>query len=153
MPNTYHKLYVHAVFAVKYRRSLLNESFRPHLFKVMMKLINETGGHALAVNGVEDHAHCLFRFSPAMRLSDVVRNVKAKSSRWLNRTDYLASRFEWQTGSALFSVSEDHLQNLIKYVDNQKEHHSKNTFQEEYKALLEEYGIQYEEEYLFHDLQ
>lgn len=101
MPNTYVKLYVQAVFAVKYRNSLIKESFRKELFAVIGNLINETGCETVIVNGVEDHVHCFFTLKTTLALSDVMKSVKAKSSKWINENRFLEERFEWQRGFGL----------------------------------------------------
>jgi REP element-mobilizing transposase RayT len=148
MANNYLQLYTHAIFVVKFRRALLQKSFRDDLFHVIGNLINETGCQSLQIGGVEDHIHCLFKQNPKVPLSKVMQSVKAKSSKWINESNFLDSRFEWQRGYALFSCSSGHTKNLIRYIENQEEHHKKKSFRSEYVDLLEEFEVDYDERYI-----
>jgi len=103
MPNTYSKMYCQVVFAVKYRNSRIENSFKIVLFSVIGNLIKEAGGELLIVNGVEDHVHCLFRFFPKNSVSEIIKVAKSKSSKWLNESNYLSHRFEWQSGFGVFT--------------------------------------------------
>ena len=152
MPNTYVKLYVQTVFAVKYRNSLIKESFRKELFALIGNLINETGCKTIIVNGVEDHVHCFFILKTTLSLSDVMKSVKAKSSKWVNESGFLKERFEWQRGFGGFSYSQSSIGKVYKYIENQEEHHKKQTFKDEYLHLLKKFEIDYDENYLFADL-
>ncbi|MBV6879381.1 IS200/IS605 family transposase [Epilithonimonas ginsengisoli] len=152
MSNTYVKLYVQAVFAVKYRNSLIKESFRKKLFAVIGNLINETGCKTIIVNGVEDHVHCFFTLKSTLSLSDVMKSVKAKSSKWINENGFLEERFEWQRGFGGFSYNQSSVDKVYKYIENQKEHHKNQTFKEEYLQLLKKFEVDYDENYLFEDL-
>ncbi|MBU1821381.1 MAG: IS200/IS605 family transposase [Bacteroidetes bacterium] len=152
MSNTYHQLYVHAVFAVKYREATIKKEWKPQLLAVIGNLINETGCHTYLVNGVEDHVHCLFGLKPSVALSDVMKSVKAKSSKWVNESGKLQNRFEWQVGYGAFSYSHSHLDRVYRYIQNQEIHHQKETFREEYIRMLESFGVDYEAQYLFQDL-
>ena len=152
MANTYHQMYVQTVFAVKYRAAVLRKEWRNDLFAVMGNLINETGCKTIIVNGVEDHVHCFFSLKPSLTVSDVMKNVKAKSSKWLNETGLLHKHFEWQSGFGAFSYSKSHIDNVYKYIQNQEEHHRKQIFKEEYLQLLNEYEIDYDDRYVFQDL-
>lgn len=152
MANTYHQIYLQTVFAVKYRAAVMHKDWRSELFTVMGNLINETGCKTLIVNGVEDHVHCFFGLRPAVSISDVMKNTKAKSSKWLNETGLLQYRFEWQVGFGVFSYSRSHIDNVYRYIQNQEEHHRKKNFRREYIKLLKEHQIEYDERYIFQDL-
>lgn len=152
MANTYHQIYIQTVFAVKYRAAVLRKAWRDDLFAVMGNLINETGCKTIIVNGVEDHVHCFFGLKPSLNVSDVMKSVKAKSSKWLNETGHLKNNFEWQSGFGVFSYSKSHIDNVYKYIQNQEEHHKKQIFREEYLQFLKEYEIDYDERYVFQDL-
>ena len=152
MANTYHKIYIQTVFAVKYRNAVLDKAWREQMFAVMGNLINETGCKNLIVNGVEDHVHCFFSLKPSVALSDVMKSVKSKSSKWLNEQGLLDHRFEWQKGSGLFSYNHALVDTVYKYVERQEAHHATHTFKEEYTALLKIFEIEYDEEYVFKDL-
>lgn len=106
MANTYHQVYIQTVFAVKYRAAVIDKSWKLKLFAIIGNLINETGCKTIIVNGVEDHVHCFFSIKPSISISDVMKNAKAKSSKWLNESGLLRHRFEWQVGFGAFSYSQ-----------------------------------------------
>ena len=120
MPNTYVKLYVQTVFSVKYRNALIKEHFRKELHAVVGNLINETGCKTIIVNGVDDHIHCFFSLKSSISLSEVMKSVKAKSSKWVNESGFLEERFEWQRGFGGFSYSQSAISNVYKYIENQE---------------------------------
>lgn len=150
MANSYHQLYVQAVFAVKYRNALIAKSWRPSLLAVLGNLINETGCKTIIVNGVEDHVHCFFGLKPSIAISEVMKSVKAKSSKYVNEQQFTTQRFEWQVGYGVFSYSQSHIDRVYRYIANQEAHHSKRRFLEEYTQLLEKYQVPFDEAYLFH---
>ncbi len=125
MPNTYHQIFIHIIFAVKHRRAMIRDQWKSEFFAVIGNLINETGSRTVIVNGIEDHVHCLISLKPDLSVSDVVKSAKAKSSKWVNESGYLDSRFEWQSGFGAFSYSKSQLPNVKKYIQNQEEHHKK----------------------------
>lgn len=152
MPNTHTKIYIHAVFGVKYKEALLKDNFRKELFSVIGNLINELGCQNILVNGVEDHVHCFFILRPTISLSEVMKSVKAKSSKWINENHFLDGRFEWQRGYGGFSYSQSQFTNLYKYVQNQEEHHKKEDYKSEFYKILNSFKVDYDEEYWFEDL-
>ena len=152
MPNTYVKMYVQTVFAVKYRQALIKNDFKKELFAVIGNLINETGCKTIIVNGVEDHVHCFFILKPTESLSNVMKSVKAKSSKWLNEMHYLDQRFEWQKGYGAFSYGKSQVNDVINYINNQEKHHHKKSFKEEYIEFLTKFDIDFNQEYIFNDL-
>jgi len=95
MANTYHQIYIQAVFGVKYSNATIDKKWKHDLLAVIGNLINETGCKNYIVNGVEDHVHCFFGLKPSVMLADVMQSVKAKSSKWLNEGDLITNRFEW----------------------------------------------------------
>jgi REP element-mobilizing transposase RayT len=152
MANTYHQIYLQMVFAVKYRRAVLDKVWRPELQGVIGNLINETGSKTIIVNGVEDHMHCFVNLRPAVSVSDLMKVVKAKSSKYINDHKLTQERFEWQSGYGVFSYRQRDVQQIYNYVLNQENHHRKITFREEYLDLLTEFDISYDEQYIFHEL-
>ena len=152
MANTYHQIYIQAIFAVKYRKTLLHKEWRDSMFSVMGNLINETGCSNIIVGGVEDHVHCFFGLKPSIALSEVMKTVKSKSSKWLNESNLLTDHFEWQTGYGAFSYSQSQIDNVYQYVKNQEEHHKIHTFKEEYIWFLNHFDIPYDERYIFDDM-
>ncbi|MCC7028587.1 MAG: IS200/IS605 family transposase [Saprospiraceae bacterium] len=152
MANTYSQIYVQIVFAVKYRKALLDKAWRSQVFGVMGNLINETQCKTIIVNGVEDHVHCFVGLKPATSVSELMKIVKAKSSKYINDHSLTRERFEWQTGFGVFSYSQIDIERVFKYIQNQEEHHRSKKFKEEYLELLKEYQVEYDEQYLFEDL-
>jgi REP element-mobilizing transposase RayT len=152
MANTYHQIYIQAVFAVKYREAVIEKAWRAELLAVIGNLINETGCKTLIVNGVEDHVHCLFGLKPSISVSEVMKQAKAKSSKWLNESGLLPHRFEWQAGFGAFSYSRSQVNRVYRYIQRQEEHHQVRTFRAEYLELLERFEVEYDEQYLFQEL-
>jgi len=149
MANSYNQVYIQTVFAVKYRAAVLDKEWRDEVFAVIGNLINETGCKTIIVNGVEDHVHCFLGLKPTVSISELMKTVKAKSSKYINDNHFLLNRFEWQEGYGAFSYSHSALDNVIAYINNQKQHHQKQTFKEEYKEFLTKFQIEHKDEYLF----
>jgi REP element-mobilizing transposase RayT len=152
MANTYHQIYLQTVFAVKHRMAVIDKSWKHDLFAVLGSLINETNCKTLIVNGVEDHVHCFLGLKPVVSVSELMKTVKAKSSKFINDHNLTSERFEWQEGYGVFSYSQSHVDTVFKYIKNQEEHHQKQTFKDEYLGLLQKFKVDYDEQYLFHDL-
>ena len=152
MANTYHQLYIQAVFAVKYRAAVLDKIWRNKVQAVIGNLINETGCKTIIVNGVEDHMHCFIGLKPVVSLSELMKVVKAKSSKYINDNKLTKERFEWQVGYGVFSYRQRDVDMIFKYIQNQEEHHRVQTFRKEYEELLKEFNIAYDEQYVFHEL-
>ena len=152
MSNTYHQIYIQTVFAVKYRAAVIEKSWKLQLFSVIASLIKETGCKPIIVNGVEDHVHCFWGLKPSVSVSDVMKNAKAKSSKWLNESDLLLSHFQWQDGFGAFSYSHADIENVFKYIQNQESHHAHQSFRDEYIEMLKFHEIDYDERYIFQDL-
>ena len=152
MANTYHQIYLQTVFAVKYRNAVISREWRPKLLGVIGNLINEANCKTIIVNGVEDHVHCFLGLKPIVSVSELMKTVKAKSSKYINNHTLTSSRFEWQEGYGVFSYSHSQVDQVFKYIQNQEEHHKKQTFREEYLGLLKEFNIEYDEQYVFQEL-
>lgn len=149
MPNTYTQITIHLIFAVKNRENLLKKSIRPELFKYMTGIVTNKKHKLLAINGVADHVHLLIGLSPTIALSDLVRDIKNNSSKFINQKKLVVGRFQWQTGYGAFSYSRSQRPNVIKYIENQEEHHKVKTFREEYLEILRKFDVDYDSEYLF----
>ena len=152
MANTYHQIYLQAVFAVKYRAAVLDKTWRSKVQGVIGNLINETGCKTIIVNGVEDHIHCFVGLRPAVAVSELMKIVKAKSSKYINDHSLTKERFEWQEGYGVFSYRQRDVGQIYKYIQNQEAHHAKQTFRDEYLELLKEFEIGYDEQYIFQEL-
>lgn len=149
MANTYTQMNVHAVFSVKGRGNFIVENWRDELHRYIAGTLRETKNYSLAVGGYQDHVHIFFELNPAIAVSDILKNVKSKSSKWINTKDFVAGKFEWQSGYGAFTYSRSQRNNVIKYIMNQKEHHRKRSFKNEYLELLRKNEIKYEDAWLF----
>jgi len=149
MANTYTQINIHAVFCVKRREYIITHNFSDQLYSYIAGIINKTGNYSLAVNGYRDHVHAFFELNPALALSDVMRDIKTNSSKWINENHFVKGHFSWQKGYGAFSYAPSQRNNVIKYIMNQEKHHSKKTFREEYLDLLRKFEIPFENNYVF----
>ena len=150
MPNTYTNLLFHIVYSTKYRKPLIQPSWQDELYGYMGGIIRAEKGILLVAGGIEDHVHLLAKLPPTIAVSDMLRLIKANSSKWANeRSD--VPYFEWQAGYGAFSVSESNVPSVRKYIDSQEEHHRKQAFRDEYLALLRRHNIEFDERYVFEE--
>ncbi len=149
MANTYTRMNVHAVFSVKGRGNFISEKWRGELHRYMAGILKETNNYSLAVGGYKDHVHIFFELNPSISVSDVLKNVKSKSSKWINTKGFVAGKFEWQAGYGAFSYSRSQRDSVIRYIMRQEQHHGKRTFKDEYLELLQKNDIKYDDVYLF----
>lgn len=147
--STYSQIYIQVVFAVKGRDSLLNENWEEELYKYITGIVRNKGQKMLTINGMPDHIHFLIGMKPSCCLSDLVREVKKSSNDFIKEKKFVRNKFNWQEGFGAFSYSHSHLDKVIKYIMNQKLHHRKKSFKEEYIEILRKFEIEYKEEYLF----
>ena len=147
--STFSQIYIHVVFAVKGRSSLIRTEWEEELYKYITGIVQNKGQKMLAINGCSDHIHFFIGMKPSCCLSDLMREVKKSSNVFINEQRFSRYKFEWQEGYGAFSYSHSSLDNVIIYIMNQKEHHKKRTFKEEYESLLKKFEIDYKEEYLF----
>lgn len=152
MPNTYTQLYIHFVFAVKYRKATIAEEWENRLQKYITGIVQNNGHKLLAINTMPDHLHLFVGLNPKQSISELMRLVKGDSSEFINKEGFSKRMFYWQDGYGAFSNSRSQIDMVVKYILNQKEHHAQKTFREEYIGILKEYGIEYDEKYIFHDL-
>ena len=152
MANTYHQIYLQTVFAVKYRNAVLSKEWRNTLWGVIGNLVNEANCKTIIVNGVEDHVHCFVGLKPVLSVSELMKTVKAKSSKYINDNKLTKEHFEWQDGYGVFSYSQSHVNRVYNYIQNQEAHHAKKTFRDEYLEFLKKFKIEYDEKYIFQDL-
>jgi len=149
MSNTYTQLHIQFVFAVKNRQALLHESIRVRVEKYITGIVQNCEHKLLAIYCMPDHTHLFIGLRPDQSISDLIREIKSKSSEFINREKLTKEKFNWQEGYSAFSYSHSQVQNVIDYVLNQPEHHKKKTFKEEYLEFLTKFEIAYEEKYLF----
>ncbi len=152
MANTYHQIYLQTVFAVKYRKAMIDNTWKSKLLGVIGNLINETNCKTIIVNGTEDHIHCFLGLKPVVSVSELMKTVKAKSSKYINDHKLTNERFEWQTGYGVFSYSQSQVDRVYKYIMNQEAHHRKIKFKDEYLDLLRKFRVEYDDQYVFEEL-
>lgn len=152
MANTYSQLYVHIVFAVKGRQNLISKKRKDEIYKYITGIVTNKGQKLIAINGVSDHIHILVGLKPDKSLSDLVRDIKANSSKFINDKKWINGKFEWQTGFGAFSYSHSQLTNVINYIRNQEEHHKVKTFKDEYIEFLKLFDVDFKSEYLFKEI-
>jgi putative transposase len=148
MPNTYSQLYIQIVFAVKGRQHFIKESIREEVQKYITGIITNKGQKVLAIYSMPDHIHILISIKPDCKISDLVRDIKANSSSFVQEKLSMSS-FRWQEGFGAFSYAKSQIDNVVNYILNQENHHKQKTFQEEYVDFLNKFDIDYKEEYLF----
>ncbi|MDD3877177.1 MAG: IS200/IS605 family transposase [Bacteroidales bacterium] len=149
MADTYSQIYIQVVFAVRNREALINPLWEEELFKYITGIVQNKGQKMIAINGVSDHIHFLIGMKPSCCLSDLVREVKKSSNAFIKEKKFSRFNFEWQEGFGAFSYSHSQLSDVIKYIENQKKHHKKETFKYEYLAFLKAFEIEFKDEYLF----
>ncbi len=149
MANTYTQIHIHTVFAVQNRLSLIQNLWKDKLYQYIIGIIQNHGHKVLTIGGMPDHIHILFGFRPTESLSTLVQQTKRDSSEWINRNKFVEGHFSWQEGYGAFSYSKSQLTQVSTYIENQETHHKKRTFHEEYKKILSDFGIEYDEKYIF----
>jgi len=149
MANTYTQIHIHSVFAVQNRISLIGITWKERLYKYIASIIQNHEHKVLSIGGMPDHIHILFGFRPTQSLSSLMQNVKRNSSEWINKEKFVLGRFSWQEGYGAFSYGKSQISQVIKYIENQEAHHKKSTFIEEYKNILKNFELDYDERYIF----
>jgi putative transposase len=149
MAHTYSQIYIHVIFAVKHRDALIHQDWEEELFKYITGIVQNKGQKMLAINGTQNHIHIFVGVKPDCRISDFVREIKKSSNTYVKENKFTRFQFRWQEGFGAFSYADSQLDVVIKYILNQKEHHKKKTFQEEYLGFLEKFKVDYDPQYLF----
>jgi len=149
MPSTFSQIYIQVVFAVKGRDSLIQPNWEEDLYKYITGIVRNKEQKMLAINGMPDHIHFLIGMKPSCCLSDLVREIKKSSNEFIREKRFSKFAFQWQEGYGAFSYSHSALNNVIVYINNQKEHHKVKSFQDEYKDFLKKFQIEFKDEYLF----
>ena len=149
MAGTFSQVYIQYVFAAKGRENLIHPAFETEIYKYIAGIVYGKEQKPLAVNGMPDHVNVLVGLKPSMKISDLIRDIKNNSSNFINEKGWLKQKFSWQEGYGVFSYSESNYGKVIDYIKNQKEHHQKRNFRQEYMLLLKKFNIAFEEKYLF----
>jgi len=149
MSSTFSQIYIQVVFAVKGRGNLIQPNWEEELYKYITGIVRNKEQKLLAINGMPDHIHLLIGLKPSCCLSDLVREIKKSSNEFINEKKFLKCKFYWQEGYGAFSYSHSALDHVIAYINNQKEHHKKQSFRDEYRDFLQKFQIEFKDEYLF----
>ena len=149
MANSFVKIYVHIIFHVKSNKYVMRSEDLLRIYAYIGGILKGLGSAPMAIGGTQDHIHILAPLPKTMGISDFVRTIKSESSKWLKSLDASYSQFAWQDGYAAFSVSQSIIGVTENYIRNQTDHHVRHSFEEEYKAFLKAYGIQYDDRFLF----
>ncbi len=149
MANTCTQIYIHVVFAVEGRQSLISPEHNNELQKYITGIISAQEHKLIVINNMPDHLHLLVGLRPDTALSDRVRDVKAGSLKFINEKHWVMGRFSWQEGFGAFSYSRSQLGAVIRYIENQQKHHAKKSFRDEYVELLEKFCVEYDRRYIF----
>jgi putative transposase len=149
MANTYTQIYFQIVFAVKGRENVIKEDFREKLEKYICGIVSNNKSKPLAIYCNPDHLHILIGLNPNTSISDITRDIKANSSKWINEKKFIVGKFSRQEGYGAFTYAKSQIDAVAKYIHNQPEHHKKKSFKEEYLAILNKAEIEFDEKYLF----
>jgi len=152
MENTYTQIHIQAVFTVQQKHCLILNNWQDDLYKYITGIVQSNRHKLLAINGMPDHIHILFGLRPSQSLSDLMQDIKGSSSKWINDNRFVHGKFSWQQGYGAFSYAKKDLPKIIRYIQNQKEHHTKKTFLNEYLDLLKEFEIAFDDRYVFKPL-
>ena len=142
MPHSFNKIWIHAIWATKERLPLIHSAAESKIYPFFVDQLVAQGCQVKIINGMPDHIHCLFLLSPQKSIVDVIKQVKGSSSHFVNQSNLIHKKFAWQTGYAAYSVSESVIERVNQYIINQKLHHQKRSFQEEYQDFLKLYGFE-----------
>lgn len=141
MPHSFNKIWIHAIWATKYRNELIDFSIEKQVYEYIRQELIDLGCPVRIINGMPDHVHALFLLNPQKSIADVIKQIKGSSSHSINGENLILEKFAWQTGYAAFSVSESQLELVYNYIKNQKQHHLKKNFRDEYEEFIKIHGL------------
>jgi REP element-mobilizing transposase RayT len=149
MPQSLDNVLLHLVFSTKERFAFLGNSIRPALHAYLATVARNAGCECPRVGGVADHVHLAIQFPRTITIANLVEDLKTASSKWIKTQSPELQAFAWQRGYGVFSVGPADLDALLRYIDNQEEHHRTKSFQEEYRTFLKKYAVTYDERYVW----
>ncbi len=153
MANTYTQIYIQFVFAVQDRASLIRPVWKDELYKYITGIVQNNKHKLIAINGISNHIHVFIGYKPHQLMPDLLQDIKGSSSGWINKKGFVKGKFRWQEAYGAFSYSHSQIDNVVKYIMNQEQHHKKKTFREEYLELLNRFDIDYDERYILNDIE
>lgn len=149
MPQSLSQVLLHIVFSTNERQNLINDTFKKELYSYIVGICRSNKSICYRVGGTANHVHIACTLPRTITISKFIAEVKASSSRWINKNSNLKVKFSWQAGYGVFSLGISQLRALTDYIDNQEIHHKKRSFKEEFKTLLNKYSVDYIDEYLW----
>ncbi|WP_342088249.1 IS200/IS605 family transposase [Dyadobacter sp. OTU695] len=149
MANTYSQIYLQFVFSVKHRQCLIPKYHKEELHRYITGLVQNRNAKMLAIHCMPDHTHIFVGFKPALSISDFIKEVKNESNEFVNQKRWTNHKFGWQEGYGAFSYSRSDIDRVVRYIHGQEEHHRKHSFAEEYRDMLQQFEVPFEEKYLF----
>jgi putative transposase len=149
MPQSLSLVIVHAIFSTKERMRLLDDESRAAMHSYLATVARNAGCECYRVGGVADHVHLAIRLSRTITIAELIEKLKTTSSKWAKTQSPRLARFAWQRGYGCFSVGPADLKALNKYIEDQETHHRKRTFQDEFRMFLKQYGVKYDEAYVW----
>jgi REP-associated tyrosine transposase len=152
MANTYTQIYIHIVIVVKGRQSLIPDNKKTNLYKYITGILQNKNHKLISINGTSNHVHILIGYNPVEALSALVKELKRCITNYINEQRWIKGKFSWQTGFAAFSYSRSQLSNVIRYIENQEQHHREKTFREEYIEMLKKFEVEYNTKFIFDDI-
>lgn len=151
MANTFTQLHVQLIFAVQNRISLIHDAWKDELYKYFTGIIQSNNHKMLIGNGMPDHVHLFIGMRPTQSIAELMWELKQSSSKWINQRGFVRGKFQWQDGYGAFSYTKKEIPIVCNYIQYQQEHHRKVSFSEEYRKLLDEFEVEYDERYIFKD--
>ncbi len=152
MANTFTQIYLHLVFAVQNRISLIHPEWQTELYKYITGIVQNNNHKLIAISGMPNHLHIAIGYKPHQLIPELLQDIKGDSSKWINRKKLVPGKFNWQAGYGAFSFSHSQIDKVVKYIINQEEHHKKQTFQKEYTNMLTKYNLSFDEKYILIDV-
>ena len=149
MANTYAQICIQIVFAVEGRQNLIQAEHNDELQKYITGIVSGQNQKLLAINNVPDHLHMLVGLKADLSVSELVRDIKSNSTRFINEKKWMCGKFWWQEGFAAFSYSRSQIGRVIGYIENQQKHHARRRFRDEYIDMLRRFGVEYDDRYIF----
>ena len=149
MPQSLSQVIIHLIFSTKDREQWLDAEARPRMHAYLATVCRNLGGEAFRVGGIADHVHIVTTLPRTLAQAELIEEVKKASSKWIKSLGSQYAAFYWQRGYGAFSVSRSQLDSVTKYVERQEEHHRSISFQDEYRAFLEKYQVQFDERYVW----
>ena len=149
MANTFTQIYIQIVFSTYQRQDMIRNEIKDDIYKYITGIVQNKHHKLIVINGMTDHIHIFIGMKPNESISDLVRDIKKDSSRFINSNGWIRGKFQWQEGFGAFSYGHSQIDSVIQYIQNQETHHKKLTFKEEYVNFLEKFNVEYDKQYVF----